>query len=1198
MMKKLFTVLTSSLIVNIALAQCVASFTPSPNPVCQGQPVTFADLSSGATGVVTYNWNFGAGAVPATSVLQNPPPVTYSTSGVKTVTLTYAGTGGGGCSVTSTQAITVNALPIATFTSNAPQCLGTAINFVNTGSSGFGVTYSWDFGAGATPAVSNAQNPSGIMYSTSGQKLVTFIVDNGSCTVTDTMTIVINATPTANFTSNAPQCMGNAVNFSNTGTVVGVTWAWNFGVGAVPAISAAQNPANIVYGSAGIKSVALTTTNIATGCNVTTAQNIVIDPIPVASFTSNAPQCTGSSVNFSNTGTAVGVVYSWSFGAGATPATSSAQNPFGVIYSTSGAKTVTLTTTNPNTGCFASSTQVITINAAPVASFTSNAPVCTGANVNFTNTGTSGAGITYAWNFGAGAVPATSVLQNPAGVVYSTSGIKTVTLTTTNSVTGCSSIATQTILINQTPTATFTSTAPQCEGNTVDFTNTGTSGPGVTYNWNFGIDANPSGSTAESPTGIIYTNAGNELITFSVNNGSCTAVDTMSIGILSAPDASFTSNAPQCTGSSVNFTYTGVSVGPNFTYSWNFGLGAVPATSVAQNPAGVMYSVSGNAMVTLTVTNTVTGCTTTSTQNLNINQAPTATFNSNAPVCEGVNVNFTNTGTTGVGITYNWNFGLNATPSSSTAENPSGISYSTPGQKLITFTINDGTCTTVDTMTIVVDSTPTASFTSNAPRCMGDSVNFYNSGTNSNASFLWNFGVNGNPVNSVAQNPTDILFTASGAQTVMFTITSLTTGCSATATQSITINSAPVATFTSNTPTCAGNAINFTNTGSSGAGVTYSWDFGLNSNPNSSTAESPMGIMYTTGGKKLITYTVNNGLCTAVDTMTIAIDSLPMLMAGTDTTICAGDSVQIGSAPIAGYKYKWFPSSQVSNDTIANPEAKPFGGTTMYIVTATTPTGCTSTDTVMVNMLAPLIADAGEAAAFCKGDSAQIGAPVIGGQKYSWSPSAGLSDTAAAQPYAKPASTTVYTLSVTGAGCPKVTGMVQVTVHTGPAWVPMQFDTVGMGTAVQLNVNGGVEYSWSPAAGLNNPSIFDPLAGPDSSTTYVVTITDLFGCMSMDSIRVTVISNNFWAPTAFTPNGDGKDDIFYIHGSGVTNFSMGVYNRWGEQIFYSEDIMQGWDGRRQVTGQEMPNGAYVYYVKGTDAKGNSVNTKGLINLIR
>src|SRR6185437_15022532 len=121
---------------------------------------------------------------------QNPPPVTYSTSGVKTVTLTYAGTGGGGCSVTSTQAITVNALPIATFTSNAPQCLGTAINFVNTGSSGFGVTYSWDFGAGATPAVSNAQNPSGIMYSTSGQKLVTFIVDNGSCTVTDTMTIV------------------------------------------------------------------------------------------------------------------------------------------------------------------------------------------------------------------------------------------------------------------------------------------------------------------------------------------------------------------------------------------------------------------------------------------------------------------------------------------------------------------------------------------------------------------------------------------------------------------------------------------------------------------------------------------------------------------------------------------------------------------------------------------------------------------------------------------------------------------------------------------------------------------------------------------------------------------------------------------------------------------------------------------------
>jgi gliding motility-associated-like protein len=1198
MMKKLFAVLTGSLIAQFALAQCVASFTPSPNPVCQGQPVTFVDLSSGATGVVTYNWNFGAGAVPATSTLQNPPPVTYTTPGAKTVTLTYAGTGGGGCSVTATQIVTVNATPVATFASSAPQCLGTGINFTNTGTSGAGVSYMWDFGSGSNPATSNAQNPTNIQYTTAGQKLVTFTIDNGSCTTVDTMTILINATPTASFTSNAPQCQTNAVNFSNTGTVVGVTWAWNFGVGAVPATSVVQNPAGITYTSPGIKTISLTTTNIATGCNVTTTQNIVIDATPVAAFTSNAPQCTGNNVNFTNTGTAVGVVYSWSFGAGATPAASTAQNPVGVTYSTAGPKTVTFTVTNPTTGCFATTTQIININASPVASFSSNAPQCTGSNVNFTCTGTVGGGITYNWNFGAGAVPATSVVQNPAGVVYSTSGTKFVSFTVTNSVTGCSSTTIQTININQSPTATFASNAPQCEGSAVNFTNTGTTGAGVSYNWNFGPNSNPNNSTAENPSGIMYSGSGDELITFTVTNGGCTAVDTMSIYINPAPVSTWMSNAPQCTGSNVNFTCTGSS-GPNFTYSWNFGAGAVPATSTAQNPSSVVYSVSGAATVSLMVTNSITGCTSTTIQNININQAPTATFNSSAPTCQNTAVSFTNTGTTGGGVTYSWDFGMNATPQTSNAESPSGVMYSTPGPKLITYSIDNGSCVTVDTMTIMVDSTPVASYASNAPRCMGDSVTFLNTGTNNNATFLWNFGPNGNPLTSIVQNPTGILFTTAGAQTINLTVTSLTTGCSATTTKIINIYQPPVATFTSNTPACAGTSINFTNTGSSGAGVTYTWDFGMGAMPNVSTAESPSGIMYPSGGMKRITYTVNNGLCTAVDTMSIAIDSLPMAEAGRDTMICSGDTLQIGAASVAGYKYKWWPKAMVSNDTISNPVARPnVSGPNMFIVTVTSPKGCVTSDTINIKMLAPLVANAGMASSLCKGDSIQLGVTVIAGQKYSWSPSLGISDTDIAQPYAKPASTTLYTLSVTGMGCPAATGMVLVTVNPSPATWPHMWDTIGMGTSVQLNASGGVQYLWMPSTGLSNASDASPMASPDSTTLYIVTVTSLSGCSSTDSVTVVVNPNNLWAPSAFTPNADGKDDIFYIHGEGITNFSLGVYNRWGEQIFHSEDIHMGWDGTRQISGEKLPDGAYVYYVKGTDATGKAVNMKGMINLIR
>ncbi|HSY77015.1 MAG TPA: gliding motility-associated C-terminal domain-containing protein, partial [Bacteroidia bacterium] len=143
------------------------------------------------------------------------------------------------------------------------------------------------------------------------------------------------------------------------------------------------------------------------------------------------------------------------------------------------------------------------------------------------------------------------------------------------------------------------------------------------------------------------------------------------------------------------------------------------------------------------------------------------------------------------------------------------------------------------------------------------------------------------------------------------------------------------------------------------------------------------------------------------------------------------------------------------------------------------------------------------------------------------------------------------------------------------------------------------EYVWTPTAGLSNANVFNPLASPDTSTTYIVKATDVFGCSNSDTMTVFVVAGNtVWAPSAFTPNGDGKDDIFYIHGNNISHFEMGVYNRWGEQIFYTQDINQGWDGRRQITREEEPNGAYVYYVRGTSPSGQSISVNGMVNLIR
>ena len=85
---------------------------------------------------------------------------------------------------------------------------------------------------------------------------------------------------------------------------------------------------------------------------------------------------------------------------------------------------------------------------------------------------------------------------------------------------------------------------------------------------------------------------------------------------------------------------------------------------------------------------------------------------------------------------------------------------------------------------------------------------------------------------------------------------------------------------------------------------------------------------------------------------------------------------------------------------------------------------------------------------------------------------------------------------------------------------------------------------------------------------------------------------------AFTPDDNGENDVLYVRGSGIQNFEFAVFNRWGEQIFYSKDIKTGWDGTRQGSGEPLPEGAYAYYVKGLLTNGTPVDAKGLVNLIR
>lgn len=765
----------------------------------------------------------------------------------------------------------------------------------------------------------------------------------------------------------------------------------------------------------------------------------------------------------------------------------------------------------------------------------------------------------------------------------------------------------------QCPSANFTTTAPSCVNTPVNFTNTsGNVGAGWTYFWDFdypgGGGSTPATSTAQNPTGINYGVGGPGVYTvlLTITNGTCSSTFLMDIDIRKAR-ANFTpSKTNICAGDSVLFYNTGTpgsSPNANVSHSWSFGAGANPSTSNAVYPPAIQYSTPGVKTITHYVTVNYTPCGSITqqndlvTQNITVNPSPTPSFASNSPVCAGSAVNYTYTG--GGGVTFNWDFGQSAFPQNSTAQNPSGIMYSTAGTKTITLsTINSYGCSKTYTNTVLINATPTANFASTAPACTGLPVNFTNSGTSSGVVYSWILGSGATPATSTLQNPIATYSTA-GTKLVSYTVTNSVNGCFSSSNQAININQTPTVTFTTSAPQCAGSPVNFTNTGSVGGNWSYNWTFGSAAVPAISNAQNPSGIVYANGGTKKVTLTITDGICTKTDTSLIVIKSLPVANAGKDTVICANAMVQIGSLPIAGNSYNWFPVNTVNSATASNPTVSPIAPTTQYIVTVTNAgTGCINRDTVIVTMLSPLIANAGIDGVICRNDSIQVGVGLIKGQVYSWSPSAGLSSTVSPNPVSSPTTTTIYTLTVTGSGCPAVTDKVTITVHQLPIINAGKDATITVGSFAQLTVTGALQYSWTPPYALNNAGIYNPIATPDSTTNYIVKGTDVYGCVNRDTIRVVVLKPTFWAPNTFTPDGNGYNDVFYVRGEGVKNFEFRVFNNWGEEIFFSNDMKIGWDGTRQLGGEKLPQGAYFFNVRGTLTDGTAVNNKDIVNLIR
>lgn len=178
-------------------------------------------------------------------------------------------------------------------------------------------------------------------------------------------------------------------------------------------------------------------------------------------------------------------------------------------------------------------------------------------------------------------------------------------------------------------------------------------------------------------------------------------------------------------------------------------------------------------------------------------------------------------------------------------------------------------------------------------------------------------------------------------------------------------------------------------------------------------------------------------------------------------------------------------------------------------------------------------------------------------------------------------------------------------------WIPVKIvdialdagrDTlIAKGQPLQLNAvatGDNLSYSWSPATGLNNVMIADPVAVLFQDVKYVLTVTSPEGCVQVDSLAVKAYTGpEFYVPSAFSPNHDGQNDLFRAIAPGVPQLDfLCVWDRWGKEVFRTSELTGAWDGT--FKGQDSPVGTYVYMIQGTDYTGHKFSRKGTVTLIR
>ena len=999
-----------------------------------------------ASGGNSYQWSPSTG-------LSNPSIANPISSPTTTTIYCVTVTDNNGCTGTDCVRVQVGNSINANAGNDVSICSGTSASLNASG----GSTYRWSPSTGLSNP--NIANPT-VNVNSSAVYCVT-VTDNNGCTGTDCVNVSIGETVVANAGSDQRVCAGSLTSLNASG---GTSYRW-FPTAGLSNPNIANPTANItvpttycvtVMESGKCSSVDCITINVSNGITANAGNDINL--------------CSGNSASLNASG---GSTYRWS------PTTGLSNPNIANPTVTTNSSTIYCVTVTDNNGCTGTDCVSVNIGNTLNVNAGNDQTICRGTSAQLSASG----GTSYSWT------PSTG-LSNPniANPTVSPS-ITTIYCVTASTAGGCSQVDCVQINVIDVVNANAGTDINTCNGGAMSLNATGGSG----YSW--------------SPTtGLSNPNIANPTVNVSVpttycvtvtDNGKCAGVDCVTVNISGGITANAGTDIAVCIGNSAQLNASG-----GVSYQWSPTVG-LNNPNIA-NPM-VTPTTSNTYCVTVTDANgcTAQDCMTVSTKKIQ------SSISDNFTICEGNKAQLIATG----GDFYSW------TPTTGLS-NPNIATPIVSPTSTITYcayiTAEDCAkreCVTISVIDCSGEGAPdvcnpgvNAIACPDKNICIGEETQLV---VNGGSAWSWS------PSNSLNNSFTEYPI-ASPVVTTTYTVTVTDlNGC--TDTDQVTVfvdncgvttnpcNGIPVVVACEDKTICTGENVQLTVT----TGISYQWLPVTNlSNPFSGV---PIANPSTTTTYS-VTVTDING-CTGTDEVTIFVSSdcsndpspqpcttPAFVVACEDKFICKGGSIRLNVT--TGASYEWSPDISLSHPNVGAPIARPLS-TTVYTVTLTDENGCTGTDevTVFVN----------EAQAFAGADVSTCGSAVqlnaSGGNTYRWSPSTGLSNPNIANPVATPSATTIYCVSITDLDGCTATDCIEVTVGSSFPAVACEDKSICQGANITLTVTSGAAYSWSPSLGLSNTNIGTPVASPSQTTTYFVTVTDEFGCTSVDDVIVNVDPN-------------------------------------------------------------------------------------------